>query len=396
MDNIFADRINDVPRSFIREILKVAQDPTVISFAGGLPNKDLFPVDALNIATAKVFDRDGKAVLQYSQSEGYLPLREFIAQRYKDSQGLNINVEDILITSGSQQGLDLLGKIYINGGDGLVIESPGYLGAIQAFSIYQPKFLPVSVSEGGMDTTQLKSTMDNHSPKLVYMVPNFQNPSGISYPNANREKVAKIIADTNAIIIEDNPYGDLRFSGEHQQSFMHYLPEQTILLGSFSKTVVPGFRLGWVVAPPVVMEKLITAKQATDLHTTYFTQSIMHQYLVDNDINEHINLICDVYGKQCHAMSDAVNQYFPSEVKVVQPEGGMFLWASLPEGVDSSALCKEAIKEKVLFVPGDPFYINTTSTHTMRLSFSCVNKIVINEGMKRLGNVIKKHLAQHV
>jgi len=396
MDKIFADRINDVPRSFIREILKVAQDPTVISFAGGLPNKDLFPVDALKTATAKVFDREGKDVLQYSQSEGYLPLRKLIAQRYKDLQGLDINAEDILITSGSQQGLDLLGKIYINNDDGLIIESPGYLGAIQAFSIYQPNFLPVSVSEEGMDTAQLKSTVKNNDPKLLYTVPNFQNPSGISYPNANREKVAKIIADSRAIIIEDNPYGDLRFSGEHQKSFRHYLPDQTILLGSFSKSVVPGFRLGWVVAPRVVMEKLITAKQATDLHTTYFTQTIMHQYLVDNDINEHVKLICDVYGKQCQAMFDAVKKYFPKEVKVVQPEGGMFLWVSLPEGVCSSELCKEAIKEKVLFVPGDPFYINTTTSHTMRLSFSCVNETVINDGMKRLGKVIKQHLAQHV
>lgn len=244
MDSIFSDRITDVPRSFIREILKVALDPSVISFAGGLPNRELFPAEELKEATNKVFSIHGRDIFQYSNSEGYLKLREYISERYRQKNGLDIPVENILITSGSQQGLDLLGKILINDGDSLIIEEPGYLGAIQAFSIYKPKFLPVPVSRNGMDARKLREAMFAEKPKLMYTVPNFQNPSGISYSQENRREVAEILRGTNIILIEDDPYGELRFEGEAKKSFKELLPYNNRAIGFFFQDYCPGLSAG--------------------------------------------------------------------------------------------------------------------------------------------------------
>ncbi len=389
-DSVFSDRITDVPRSFIREILKVALDPSVISFAGGLPNRALFPVEELKEATSKVFDTHGRDVLQYSNSEGYPDLRDYISARYREKSSLDVPVENILITSGSQQGLDLLGKILLNDGDGVVIEEPGYLGAIQAFSLYRPEFLPVPVSSQGMDLERLSSVMSSAHPKLVYTVPNFQNPSGISYTGPNKRDLAGIIEGTSAILIEDDPYGDLRFAGEVCPSFKELLPDNTVLLGSFSKSIVPGFRLGWIVAPTHIMKKLITAKQATDLHTTHFTQSIVYQYLRDNNIDRHIKTIIEVYGRQCQAMLSSMQKYFPSDVTYTEPEGGMFLWVKLPQNVVALDLFELAVEDNVVFVPGDPFYIGRTRTNDLRLNFSCVDEDTIIDGIQRLGNAIRK------
>ena len=390
MDSIFSDRITDVPRSFIREILKVALDPSIISFAGGLPNREYFPAEELEAATNKVFRIHDRDIFQYGNSEGCLKLREYISERYRQKNELDIPAEDILITSGSQQGLDLLGKILLNDGDGMIIEEPGYLGAIQAFSIYRPKFFPVSVSENGIDTEKLKEIVSSEKPRLMYTVPNFQNPSGITYPEENRLDVSEILRGTNTILIEDDPYGDLRFTGVRKQSFKKMLPDNTVLLGSFSKTIVPGFRIGWIAAPKLVMDKLIIAKQASDLHTSHFTQSIIYQYLIDNDIEAHIKTVRDVYGKQCQAMLSSIKRHFPPDVGYTKPEGGMFLWAELPQGTASLDLFNLAIEDKVIFVPGDPFYIGRTRTRTFRLNFSCVDEETIDIGISRLGNAIRK------
>lgn len=392
MDNSFSDRISDVPRSFIREILKVALDPTVISFAGGLPNRDLFPAEEIKEATRKVFDIYGRDIFQYSNSEGMPALREYIADRYYKKTHIKIPVESILITSGSQQGLDLLGKVFLNDGDGLVLEEPGYLGAIQAFSIYKPTFFPVPVSKDGMDTKKLKAIVTHESPKLIYTVPNFQNPSGITYPDENRVEISRILQGTKTILIEDDPYGDLRFVGENKRSFKELLPDNTILLGSFSKTIIPGFRLGWIVASKPIMEKLIVAKQAADLHTCHFTQSIIYQYLKDNDIENHISKIKEAYGNQCMAMLKGIQDYFPQSVMHTSPEGGMFLWAELPQNATSLELFNLAVKENVIFVPGDPFYIGKKKTRTMRLNFSCVDEETIEIGIRKLGSVIEQLL----
>ena len=394
MNELFSHRISDVAPSFIREILKVAVDPSIISFAGGLPNDDLFPVAALKKATNDLFDDAGSDILQYTNTEGYLPLREMIAADYKQ-KGLEVDVNEILITNGSQQGLDLIGKALINEGDAVLIEEPGYLGAIQAFEVYSAKFIPVAVGQDGMDVDALKTELKTANAKVLYTVPNFQNPSGISYTNENREAVAQAMSQVNTLIIEDNPYGDLRFSGKEKNSFKHYLPEQTILLGSFSKIVVPSFRLGWIVAPKALMEKLVIAKQAADLHTNYFCQRVLHRFLQDNDIQLHINKIIEVYGNQKQVMERALVKYFPKEISYLDSEGGMFLWVSLPKGMSAMALFDEAIKEKVAFVPGDPFYVSKRDLNTFRLNFSSGDPTVIEEGMQRLGKVLHKFIAEN-
>jgi 2-aminoadipate transaminase len=392
MDSIFSDRITDVPRSFIREILKVTLDPEIISFAGGLPNREYFPAEELEKATNKVFRIHGRDIFQYSNSEGYQKLREYISERYFQKQNLDIPVENILITSGSQQGLDLFGKILLNDGDGVIIEEPGYLGAIQAFSLYKPAFFPVPVYGYGLDIEKLRETVSTKKPRLMYIVPNFQNPSGITYSEDNRIAVAEILSGTKTILIEDDPYGDLRFSGQNQISFKSLLPENTVMLGSFSKTIVPGFRIGWVAAPKYILEKLLVAKQASDLHTSHFTQSIIYQYLMDNDVDAHIKQVREVYGRQCQAMLRSIENHFPPDVSYTRPEGGMFLWAELPENVTSLDLFNLAIKDKVVFVPGDPFYVNKTETRTLRLNFSCVDEETIDIGISRLGHAIQELL----
>lgn len=395
METLFADRMADVPRSFIREILKVAIDDEFISFAGGLPNRDMFPVEELRAAANKVFDTAGKESLQYSNTEGYLPLREYISARYKDTRGLDIHPDNILITNGSQQGLDLLGKIMIDDGDDVVIEEPGYLGAIQCFSMYKANFNPVTLNPDGIDLEQLARVVKEKNPKLYYMVPNFQNPSGISYSEPNREAVAEIIKGTRTLIIEDDPYGDLRYFGGALPSFMRYAPDNTILLGSFSKTVVPSFRMGWIVASGQIMEKLNIAKQASDLHSNYFTQRLLFQYLQDNYLADHIKKIRNLYGKQCKAMIDALREFFPKGIEFTMPEGGMFLWVTLPGNLSAMRLFDIAILKKVAFVPGNPFYINRPEANTLRLNFSCVDEATIRIGIQRLGEAVQELIQEN-
>ena len=393
MNDIFSDRISDVPKSFIREILKVAVEEDVISFAGGLPNRALFPVQELKEASARVLENDGASALQYSGSEGDPELRQFIADRYRRRFSLEVPVKNILITSGSQQGLDILGKTFINEGDDIIIEEPGYLGAIQAFSVYRANFLSVPLNEDGMDLDLLKKQLRIGRPKLLYMVPNFQNPSGISYTQSNRFEISEIIKDIDGYLIEDDPYGELRYVGESGESFKQLIPDRTILLGSFSKTVVPGFRLGWIVAPDSIYEKLLIAKQASDLHTNQFAQRVLMEYLKSGSYDNHVEQLKKVYGQQRDVMLDCINRFFPAEVNCTNPEGGMFLWVTLPEGVSSMDLFKIAIQQKVAFVPGHPFYIGKEYTNTLRLNFSNVDAETIEVGISRLGKALDQLLA---
>lgn len=390
MEPIFSDRIHDVPRSFIREILKASLDPEIISFAGGLPNRNFFPVEQLKKATNRVFDEQGAESLQYSNSEGLIELREFISARYLKEKNISLDPRNILITNGSQQALDLIAKITVNDGDQVIIEEPGYLGAIQSLSLYRPEYMPVEVDENGMNCVQLKSYLAKGNPKLMYTVPNFQNPSGITYSAENREEVAELIKGKSILLVEDDPYGALRFKGKPVQSFYNLVPDQTLLLGSFSKMVVPGFRLGWVVAPDGIMEKLLIAKQASDLHTCNFTQYIIHRFLKDNDLDDHIKIINKVYGRQCQAMLDAIDDHFPKEVSCTRPEGGMFLWVMLPNHLSSMKLFEKAMEKQVVFVPGEPFYTTGKTTSTFRLNFSCVDEQLAREGIKRLAQAIKE------
>jgi 2-aminoadipate transaminase len=390
MDHIFAQRMAGVPRSFIREILKVSLDPTVISFAGGLPNGAYFPVEELAAAAAKVFAQQGGGALQYSRTEGDEELRQWIAHRYLEKKGLHVDAERIVITNGSQQGLDLLGKALLDNGDGVLMEEPGYLGAIQSLSLFQPRFLPVTLNDDGLDLVLLAETLVSNKAKLLYAVPSFQNPSGVSYSDDNRAQVAALANEHRFVVVEDDPYGELRFAGREAKSFYHYLPQQTVLLGSFSKVVAPGFRLGWLVAPDWLHEKLIIAKQAADLHTSSFTQRIMATFLADNNLDHHIARITDAYGRQCRAMQEALGRHFPKCIGFTRPEGGMFLWGRLPAGMDAMELFQAAVGEKVVFVPGNPFYTGNGSTATMRFSFSCVDAETIEEGVRRLASALER------
>jgi len=390
--HLLSNRIKSVPKSFIREILKVSNHPDIISFAGGLPNADLFPVKDIAQASTKVLEQNGAKALQYSNTEGDASLRNWIAQRYKDKQDIDVSPDSILITNGSQQAFDLIAKALLNEGDDIIIENPGYLGAIQSFSLYQPNMLTVEVNENGMDLEQLEHVLEHSQPKFVYTVPNFQNPTGISYSQQNREAVAAKIEKHNTLLIQDDPYGELRFSGEEKQSFYSLMPERTIMLGTFSKIVVPSFRIGWIVAPEWLMDSLIIAKQASDLHTNYFSQLIMSQYLQDNSVDLHLEKIIELYSKQRQAMIDAIDEYFPEGVTVATSDGGMFLWVTLPEDMSSMDLFDDALESKVAFVPGHPFYVGEPKENTLRLSYVTVDSDKIREGIKRLGECIKNRM----
>ncbi len=390
MTNQFiAERMKDVPKSFIREILKVANQPNVISFAGGLPNADIFPNKALQEAAFKVFK--DKSVFQYGASEGIQELREFIAHRYKIKDGLDIDPSCILITSGSQQGLDLIGKTFLNEHDGVIIEEPGYLGAIQAFASYNAKFTSVFLENDGINTERLGEVLKN-SHKLMYTVPAFQNPSGISYCTEKIKSVAQMLKSKDILMIEDTPYRDINFESEKPKDFFYrYIPKQTIILGSFSKTCVPGMRIGWMVIPPSFYDAVLVAKQASDLHTNITAQYILLHYLKNNNIDDHIALINSRYKLQYQAMINELEQSFPAEGSFTRPGGGMFIWAKLPWGLSANDLFQKAIERGVAFVPGDPFYTNVNNKviSTLRLNYTNSNEEEIRKGIKILSSEIR-------
>ena len=385
----FAPRMAKTPKSFIREILKVTQNPDIISFAGGLPNPALIDVRGIADAAARVLADDGRSALQYSTTEGYLLLRQFIADRYKKRLGLSVSPEEILITNGSQQCLDLIGKVFINAGDHIAIERPGYLGAIQAFSLYEPVFHPVTLNDEGPDPSLLRDTCRYNNIRFFYGVPNSQNPSGITYSEERRKEIADILKKTDTLFIEDDAYGELNFSGRSLPSLRDFLPEQTIITGSFSKILAPGMRLGWVVAPPVIMEQIVIAKQASDLHSNYLSQRIAYEYLLQGTIETHITKIQEAYKNQCDCMLREMAETFPDSVTYTRPNGGMFVWITLPEGCSSLDVFEAALKEHVAVLPGTPFYVDGGGMSTLRLNFSNSTEKKIITGIRKLARVIK-------
>lgn len=393
MSSQYATRMRTVPKSFIREILKVTEDPQVISFAGGLPNPRFFPVGRIAASVSEVLaGADAAAALQYSTTEGYRPLREYIASRYIE-KGLKVSADEVLITNGSQQGLDLVGKALIDKGDSVVIERPAYLGAIQALSVYEPQFCPVPLMEEGIDIYYLQRALAEHQVRLLHTVVNFQNPSGISYSRTRREEVAELLGRCDTVVVEDDPYAELRFEGVPAPSMRSRLGDRVLLLGSFSKVVAPGLRLGWVCAGPEIMKRISVAKQASDLHSNTLCQMVLHHFLANNDLDGHISKIVAVYKRQRDAMVAAIDEYFPDEVRFTRPEGGMFLWVTLPEGLSSSELLEHSIRQRVAFVPGAPFFVDGGGDENMRLNFSNADEIMIEEGIRRLGRIMKTMLA---
>lgn len=392
MPNIYSDRIKKTKPSFTREILKVSGNKDIISFAGGLPNPISFPLKELSESSTRIIRDNKEAVFQYATTEGYLPLRQYIANRYKKRFGIDFLPEDIMITTGSQQGLDLLGKVFINKGDKILIEEPGYLGAIQAFSLFEPEFIPLTLEEDGVNLSELEEALKKDKVKLYYCVPNYQNPTGLSYSSEKREAVYKILQKYNVVLVEDDPYSELCFDNVTLPYIGANKLENSILFGSFSKTITPGMRLGFLCTKnKEIMQYVITAKQGSDLHTNIFGQHLIHDYLQHNDYEEHISKIKSLYQLQCNTMLEAMKKHFPDYVSYTTPNGGMFIWATLHNGLPTIDLIHEATNAKVLFVPGDPFYTYRERVNTMRLNYTNSDIDTINEGIKRLAMILKQH-----
>ncbi len=388
MNSLYASRMGTIPRSFVREMLKVTQNTEIISFAGGLPNPRLFPVQEIAAAAVTALAGTDGSSLQYGPTEGYAPLREYIAQRYRQNDGLNVTADEILITNGSQQGLDLIGKAFLNKQDAIAIERPGYLGAIQAFSAYEPEFHSVPVFSDGVDIDGLTEVLRKRRIKFFHTVINFQNPSGISYSQDKRAALAEALRPYDTLVIEDDPYKELRFEGQARSSMRHWLGDKAVLLGSFSKIVAPGLRMGWVCAPRETLDKLIVAKQASDLHSNSFCQRMLCQYLMAHDIDQHIATIRAAYKRQKDVMLAAIDTYFPAQVACTRPDGGMFVWATLPPQLSAIELFEYAVQESVVFVPGTSFFVDGGGAHNMRLNFSNADEDKIEEGIARLGRII--------
>ncbi len=402
----YAQRTQRMGSSAIRELLKYTERPEIISFAGGLPAPDVFPVEEFREACDRVLREQGTKALQYSTTEGYLPLREMIA-RHTARYGIKITPDNILITSGSQQALDLLGKILINRGDRILVESPTYLAALQAWRVYGAEFVAVPMDEDGMDTDYLEDAL-RAGPKFLYVLPNFQNPTGATLSQERRERLIQLAEQYGVPIVEDDPYGQLRFEGEHLPSIVvmdsrmrgnngpcYY--GSVIYLSTFSKTLAPGLRLGWVIAPPEVIRKMVAAKQAEDLHTSTFTQMVAYEVSRGGFLDRHVKLIRKVYGERRDVMLAAMERYFPPEVRWTRPKGGLFLWGTLPEYLDAADVLEHAVlHHKVAFVPGEPFHPMGGGKNTMRLNFSNASPEKIEEGIFRLGKVIEEKIGRKV
>lgn len=386
---LFANRVNHVPKSFIREILKVAAMPDITSFAGGLPNPSLFPVSELSKCAEKLFRERGMEALQYGASEGYYPLRELIAKRYNERQNLNITAENILITNGSQQALDLIGKVFIDPGDQILLERPTYLGALQCFGMFEPVYREVNFDENGLDINQLKLELTKGDIKLFYSVPNFQNPTGGRYSVQNRIEIAATLQEYEMITIEDDPYGEISFSEDFFPTLYSFNPDETVLLGSFSKVISPGLRVGWIVANKEFISKITIMKQASDLHTSNLTQQILYEYLTTYDLDQHISQIRRVYKNQRDVMIAAIQKFFPADVRYTKPDGGMFIWLILPKRFKAREFLQQAMDKGIVFVPGDTFYASKPDEQTLRLNFSNVPEDKITKSMQTLGELLK-------
>lgn len=407
MENIweknFARRTQNMQSSAIRELLKISNLPGVISFAGGLPSPDVFPVEQFRAACDKVLRESGAEALQYSTTEGCIPLRELICE-YSASFGIKTEVENTLITNGSQQALDIVGKIFIDPGDKILVEEPTYLGAIQAWKVYGADFVTVATDEYGMIPESLEEKMALN-PKLLYLLPNFQNPTGCTLPMERRQKILEIITRYNLPVIEDDPYGQLRFEGEDLPTVLAMDAENRgqagadytgniIYLSTFSKILAPGLRLAWVIAPKEVIFRMVQAKQGSDLHTATFSQMITYEVAKDGFLYDHIKLIRDVYGKRRDLMVEMIDEMFPPEVEYIRPEGGLFFWVKTPEQINTQEMLPKAVEQKVAYVPGAPFFANGGGPNTMRLNFSNASEEGLRAGMTSLGRVIKEEMAR--
>ena len=388
IDELLSDGIKATPPSFVRSILKAASDPNVTSFAGGLPNPISFPQDQLLDSMQRVVATRGADAFQYSVTAGIPELRAWIADRYNSRFGTDYTADDVLITTGSQQVLDLLGKALLDKGDGVIVEKPTYLAAIQAFAMNQPVFRQVELTDEGLNIDELNAALDAGA-KMIYLIPNFQNPTGLTYTEEGRRQVREALAGRNIVVVEDDPYGELRFEGESLPYIGGTAHPHGVVMGSFSKTVTPGFRMGYLLTKDhALLKALNTAKEAADLHTNVFAQYVVLDYLQHHDLDEHLVKVRDLYRSQAQAMVQAMEEYFPEGVTFTKPEGGMFLWVTLPEGTSTMELFPKALERNVAFVPGDPFYPEPGTYNTMRLNFTNADAATIRDGIRRLAEVL--------
>jgi len=399
-DYRYAQRTQWMKGSAIRELLKFSERKDIISFAGGMPAPEVFPIDEFREACDRALRKHGAECLQYGSTDGYLPLREMIA-RYATRYGINVTADNILPTSGSQQALDLIGRIFINPGDRILVESPTYLGAIQAWIAYGAEFISVPIDQDGMVTEKLEDRL-RAGVKFIYVLPNFQNPTGLTLSYERRLHLIELADKYGVPIIEDDPYGQLRYEGEHLPAVV-VLDSQTrsqdtcysgnvIYLSTFSKTLAPGIRLAWTIAPTEIIQKLILAKQGADLHTSTFNQITTFEVSKDDFLNDHVKLIRKVYRERRDVMLDSLEEHMPPGIKWTHPKGGLFLWVTLPTTLDAKAIFHDALNKSVAFVPGASFFTDDRGHNTMRLNFSNAKPEMINEGIGRLSEVIKNHI----
>ena len=394
-DGHFSKRAKEMRASDVRELLKLLQMPDMISFAGGLPNPETFPVDIIRDIVADVLKDGGKA-LQYGITEGYMPLRESLAERMR-GKGLDVTADNVIAVSGSQQVIDLMGKVFIDPSDVIVVSAPTYLTALTGFAMYNPEFVSVPIDDHNMRMDMFEETIhrlgrESRRPKIVYALPNFQNPAGVTMPEKNRKRLVDIASEHDLIILEDDPYGDLRYVGEDIPPIKSFDDEgRVIYMSTFSKILAPGLRIGWTVAHPDILKKLIIAKQSSDVCTNVLGQAIAHEYIAQRHIDPQIGRIREIYGRKLNIMVDGMKHFMPDGLRWVPPEGGMFLWATLPPGVSSARLLQDALERRVAFVSGRAFFPNPDDgDNALRLNFTHPSDEHILEGLRRLGDVFAK------
>ena len=391
----FSKRVPADGTDAVGAILKAAADPQIISFAGGLPAPELFPVKEMKAAVDKVFDTHGQEAMQYGVAKGVTALRELIQKHVKEKEDVDAELDNVLVTTGSEQVLDLVGKAFVNPGDTVLVEQPTYLCALDVFKTYGANFAGVEMDEQGMKMDALEEALKAHpETKLIYTVPNFQNPTGRTMALDRRKKLAELAAKYDVYVLEDNPYGEIRFAGQHVPAVKSFdTTGHVFYMSTFSKTLAPGFRLGWVVADADVVNKLTVLKQSADLHTDNLVQYAVAQFFADNDVDAHVREISALYGKRKQLMTDGIKQYFPAGVKYTDPEGGMFLWVEVPGVDDTVELFKECLKHNVAFVPGDPFFAGKPQPGAFRLNYSNAPEDKIKAGMKQLGEALQDAVA---
>ena len=368
-------------------ILQAAADPKIISFAGGLPAPELFPGKEMKAAVDKVFEEHGQEAMQYGAAKGVTALREVIQQHVKEKEDVDSELDNVLVTTGSEQALDLVGKAFVDPGDTVLVEQPTYLCALDVFRSYGANFASVEMDEDGMKMDALEEALKaNPNTKLIYTVPNFQNPTGRTMTEERRKQLAELAEKYDVYVLEDNPYGEIRFAGQHVPAVKSFDKSGHVLyMSTFSKTLAPGFRLGWLVADEDVVNKLTVLKQSADLHTDNLAQFAVAQFFADNDVDAHVKEISALYGKRKDLMLEGIKKYFPEGVKYTDPEGGMFLWVEVPGVDDTVELFKECLEHDVAFVPGDPFFAGEVQPGAFRLNYSNMKEDQIEVGLKRLG-----------